>query len=258
MSILNAFNPNETPLINAAHFCQPIDGFPKIAVGAFKAIEPFLEARHAEELAVMRLAGWNVPIWRVNHKGTNIAVFHAPLGGSAVVALAEEIRIMGAEQFLFFGSCGTLDRDVTAGKIIIPTAAYRDEGTSYHYAPPDNSYIEVKTAHALHQILTALGLPCALTKTWTTDAFFREMPSAIAARRAEGCGVVEMECASIMAMAQFYGMPAYQMLFPEDCLDGTEWERGSMGSLAQSELERCFALSLEVAHQLSQTGESNK
>ena len=34
-----------------------------------------------------------------------------------------------------FGTCGVLDRDIEATSIIIPTAALRDEGTSYHYLP---------------------------------------------------------------------------------------------------------------------------
>ena len=38
---------------------------------------------------------------------------------------------MGAEKFLFFGSAGVLDRELAAGHLIIPTAAYRDEGTRH-------------------------------------------------------------------------------------------------------------------------------
>jgi len=250
MSILNAFNPHESPLINAAHFYQSIPNFPKLALGAFKQIEPLLTAYEHEQLAVMRPAGWNCPVWRVRYKETDIAVVHMPLGGPAAVGIMEEIRAMGAEQFLFYGSCGVLNREIAAGGIAIPTAAYRDEGTSYHYAPPDESYIAIPTTNRLHSILTALNLPCTLTKTWTTDAFFRDTPSAIAARRAEGCDVVEMECASLMAAAQFYNLPAYQMFFAEDCLDGVEWDRRNLGAVPQNELEHCFALSLEVARQI--------
>jgi len=249
MSILNAYNPAEA-IINASHFYQPIAGFPKIAVGAFKAIEPLLAAYEHEQIAELNPAGWHCPVWRVRYKGCEIAVFHSMVGGPITVGIMEEIRAMGAGQFLFYGSCGVLNRDIAASGIAIPTAAYRDEGTSYHYAPPDDSYINIPTAARLRDILTGLGLPCVMTRTWTTDAFFRETRAAMEARRAEGCGVVEMECASIMAAAQFYGIPAYQMLFAEDCLDGTEWERRSMGSVPESELERCFALSLEVAHRL--------
>ena len=39
---------------------------------------------------------------------------------------------MGAKKILLFGSCGILDRRAD-DKIILPTSAVRDEGTSYHY-----------------------------------------------------------------------------------------------------------------------------
>ena len=39
------------------------------------------------------------------------------------------------EKLVLFGTCGVLDRDIEATSIIIPTAALRDEGTSYHYLP---------------------------------------------------------------------------------------------------------------------------
>jgi len=252
MSILNAFHPNSETLINAAHFAAPIEDFPKIAVGAFKAIEPFLQAYGAEQIASRRYAHWECPIWRVRYKGTDIAVFHAMLGGPISANLIEGLRVMGAEQFLFYGSCGVLDRDIAAGNILVPTAAYRDEGTSYHYAPPDESYIEIPTAARLHDVLRGMGLPCAFTKTWTTDAFYRETRAAMEARRAEGCAAVDMECASIMAVAQFYNIPVYQMLLAEDCLDGTEWDRRTAGNVPLTEQERYLQIALEIAHQIGE------
>ena len=248
MSILHAYNPDSEPIINASNFYAPIEGFPKIAVGAFKAIEPLLAPYEPEE--IVAASSWRVPIWRIRYKGSDIAVFRSMVGGPITVGLMEVIRAMGAEQFLFYGSCGVLDREIATGGCILPTAAYRDEGTSYHYAPPEDDYIPVPTAAALHEILASIDFPCVTTKAWTTDAFFRETRAAMEARRAEGCGVVDMECASIMAAAQFYDFPAYQMFFAEDCLDAVEWDRRNMGNVPKSEQERCFALSLEVAYQL--------
>ena len=41
--------------------------------------------------------------------------------------------------------------------------------------------------------------------TWSTDGFYRETPDKISYRIEEGCGVVEMECAALAAVAQFRG-----------------------------------------------------
>lgn len=124
------------------------------------------------------------------------------MGGAACAALLEEIIALGGKKILYFGSCGVLDKTVAQGGLLIPTAAYRDEGVSYHYAPPGD-YLEVETAAALSRIFDELRLPYRLTKTWTTDAFYRETRGNLEKRRAEGCAVVEMECASLMAVAGF-------------------------------------------------------
>ena len=255
MSILNAYRPDSEPIISASHIFQPIAGFPKIAVGAFKEIEPFLEPFVAEEIAAMRITGLRFPVWRVNWQGTDIAIFNAMLGGPASVGMMEEVAAMGARKFLFYGSCGVLDREIAAGGLILPTAAYRDEGASYHYAPSGNDYIEIKTAGALREILRSMNLPCVTTKTWTTDAIFRETRAAMEARRAEGCGAVDMECASLMAAAQFYGYGCYQFFCAEDCLDGETWDRRNMGSVPVSEQEAWLRLAIEIAARLNVEGE---
>lgn len=47
-----------------------------------------------------------------------------------------------------FGSCGSLQKEVTDGKFIIPTQAYRGDGLSYYFAKPQD-YIEIKNADKL-------------------------------------------------------------------------------------------------------------
>ena len=53
-----------------------------------------------------------------------------------IVGQLEELAARGFKNFIILGSCGVLDRSIEADKIILPAAALRDEGTSYHYAPP--------------------------------------------------------------------------------------------------------------------------
>ena len=52
-----------------------------------------------------------------------------------VVGLLEELKARGFKNFIVLGSCGVLDQSIQADKIILPSSALRDEGTSYHYAP---------------------------------------------------------------------------------------------------------------------------
>ena len=82
----------------------------------------------------------------------------------------------------FIGPIQKLDRyciqvcifdDRTDGKFVIPAAAYRKEGLSYHYAASAD-YIEIKNAKVVKAILDELNLPSVIGKIWTTDAIYRE------------------------------------------------------------------------------------
>ena len=106
---------------------------------------------------------------------------------------------------------------------MVPTAAYRDEGTSYHYAPAAD-YIAVKNAPFVAGFMRANGLPCVEGKTWTTDSFYRETRGHFEKRRAEGCISVEMECAALQAMCDFRGLELYMFLTSGDLLDAPEWD----------------------------------
>jgi uridine phosphorylase len=83
-------------------------------------------------------------------------------------------------------------------------------------------------------------------KTWTTDAFYRETPDMITYRKEEGCSVVEMECATLAAVAQFRGIRFGQLLYSGDILTDFENydERGWDENLTAR--EKLFYLSLET------------
>ena len=40
------------------------------------------------------------------------------------------------DEFIACGSSGVLDDSLARGTVVVPNAAVRDEGTSYHYAAP--------------------------------------------------------------------------------------------------------------------------
>ena len=75
--------------------------------------------------------------WYIYEKdGSKVAVAIATIGAPMVVGLLEELKARGFKNFIVLGSCGVLDQSIQADKIILPSSALRDEGTSYHYAPP--------------------------------------------------------------------------------------------------------------------------
>lgn len=251
MSIIHAFDNNSEEIIKPSYFAEPIEGFPKTIIVTFRPeIVNILKATfETEEIGSMEAAGVLLPDYHFQYRGHNLGLYMTTIGGPAAVGLMEEAAAKGAETFLFFGACGVLDKNLAAGRFIIPNAAYRDEGTSYHYMPPGD-YVEIPTAKRLGEIFDELHLPYISGKIWTTDAFYRETRDNAEKRRKEGCIAVDMECASIMAAGQFRNIPVYQFVYAEDCLNGAEWDARTLGAVPESDYEKYLRIALETAIRL--------
>ena len=68
-------------------------------------------------------------------------------------------------------------------------------------------------------------------------------------RKAEGCGTVEMECACVMALAQFRKKEVYQFLYAADSLHG-EWDRRILGAMPEDLRESIAKIALETVIRL--------
>lgn len=137
----------------------------------------------------------------------------------------EELHAMGCSRFLVCGGAGALRENSRAGEIFVPTAALRDEGTSYHYLPPART-VECHPG-ALADLcagLDRLGIPYTPGLTWTTDALYRETPALVRRRREEGCLAVEMEAAAFFAVSRYYDLPLAQLLYAGDDVSGAAWD----------------------------------
>lgn len=224
MTILNAFDDTSDEIIRAIQVVTPIENFPETVIVTYSRVkfEYLLEQYRAEQIATINTACAPIRIYRVEHNGHSFAAYLSLIGAPAACGIMEEVIGLGGRRFLYFGSCGVLDKEILSGHIAVPTAAYRDEGTSYHYRAP-SAYVDIPTANRLAGILEALHVPYHLTRTWTTDAIYRETRANMAKRKAEGCRVVEMECASTAAVALNRNVEFYQFVYGADSLDDDEW-----------------------------------
>lgn len=251
MSIVDTFDPIGTEIVKAENNVTPIENFPKTMLIAFSAkfCSLFLQNHAAEEIGCLKAGGTRFPIYRFSYKGREIGFFQSMIGSSLAAAFLEELIALGGEKFLYFGSCGALDKEIAEGNLLIPSTAYRDEGTSYHYAAPSD-YLQILSAPKLAQIFTELHVPFRTTKTWTTDAFYRETSRNLDLRRQEGCNTVEMECAALMAVGQFRKKEVYQFFYAADCLDAQAWDKRMLGQMPADLRGRILAVALETAVRL--------
>jgi len=251
-NILNEYDYNTNAIIEPWLVEKPVPDFPEIAVTTFskKIIDAFAAMDGVSKISGFGSAGGVIPIYKIIYNGVSVAFYLSIVGAPSSVMLFEEIVAKGAKTFVAFGSCGVLDKGIAEGFFLIPTAAVRDEGTSYHYAPAsveiDMDKVSIDTTV---EAMDKMGYPWIKGKTWTTDAPYRETAKKTAARKAQGCVCVEMECSALIAAARFRGIKFAQFLYAADNLDAPDWEPRNLltGNFNLSQKERYMYAALETA-----------
>lgn len=229
MPIHETFDDSSPEVLQASQLIDPIPDFPGVVIATYSRVmlEAILERYPSQQIGLINTSALSIPVYAIEDGGKRFALYLSTIGGAASAGIMEEVIAMGGRSFLFFGSCGALTHDILAGSIAVPTAAWRDEGVSYHYLPAADE-IQISTAGRLVEILSDLGVPHQTTKAWTTDAIYRETRATMQKRIDAGCGVVEMECASTAAVAAMRNVAFYQFLYGADSLAGDEWDSRSL------------------------------
>lgn len=190
------------------------------------------------------------PLYLLEGEAEPVLVLHPGVGAPLAAGFLEETIALGVRKVMVCGGCGALTPEITAGHVIVITAAVRDEGTSYHYLPPAREVVaDPQAVAALVAALEHHRVPYRLGKTWTTDGLYRETPGRRARRVAEGCLVVEMEAAALMAVARFRGVPLGQVVYGGDLVIPEGWDEREW-YLRASDRERLFWLTVEAVKRL--------
>ena len=241
------FDPAPTAVIEPSDHIEPTDIPPHAVLCFFQDVIEMVAAEHGGTIVdhVISEIGRN-PIYELNIDGRRLALVHPGVGAPLAGGFLEELIARGCRTFVACGGAGVLVPDVALGHVIVPTAAIRDEGTSYHYLPPGR---EVEpTARAVDAIVATLDhhhVPYVTGKTWTTDGLYRETRGKLERRVAEGCLTVEMEAAAFFAVAAFRGVTFGQLLYAGDDLSGDAWDNRGWDSHATGR-ELLFRLAAEA------------
>ena len=153
--------------------------------------------------------------------GEKVLLVYPTTGSAGSVCDMELLIASGIEKFVAFGTCGRLDKNIAKNTIILPTAAYREEGTSYHYLP-DSSEIDVDESvlKITKTLFDEEGFNTLEGKIWTTDAVYRETFGKVKLMKERGCIGVDMELSALLALAQYRDVKFIEFLIGEDTVDG--------------------------------------
>ena len=172
----------------------------------------------------------STPIYSFSLDGEPVAFYLSAIGSALASGFCYEVHWQtGATRFVMFGSCGSLDGEVTRGRYIVPAEAYRGEGASYYYVPPAD-YIGIKNADRVAAVFDELGAPYVQGRVWTTDSMIRETVGLVDRRKREGCIAVEMELAGVQALCDFYGLELYNFLEAGDVLAESGYDAAGLHS----------------------------
>lgn len=228
----NLYTPDSPAVITPAdfygekkHFCDTC-----LVILSHEIHDYLLDHYDCSCVAVMFGCNRNTPIYTFNHEGMTLAFYLSAIG-SAIAGhqVIEANWLTGAENFIMFGSAGSLDAAATAGRYVIPSAAFRGEGMSSYYAEPAD-YISVTESDRTADIFRELGVPYVQAPVWTTDSFYRETEELVSMFHNEGCVAVEMETAGVQAVCSYHGFRLYVFLEPGDILDGDEYSAEGLPS----------------------------
>ncbi len=214
------FDTDTAAVIMPTHECLALN-LPRKAVFAFLGnyIEEYAQAHGGVKAGVFVSSTKAYPVYIIQYNGTEVCLCQAPVGAAPAVQVLDWLIGYGVEVIISTGSCGALGY-FPENTFLIPSKALRDEGTSYHYMKPSR-FVDVNAAAlcAIKEALEAYGLPYTEVTTWSTDGFYRETKAKVSYRKAEGCSVVEMECAALAACASMRGVVWGEILFTADTLD---------------------------------------
>lgn len=224
---------------------------PKVAVGVFSRylFYDVVQKFQCREVGLLKCANMEREVFILNYKGCEITFFMAGVSGPWIAADIEELHAQGVEKVIIFGNCGVLDSKIEDCSIIIPTRAFRDEGTSYHYVPASDIIdIDLKYEKDFLRVLDEFGFEYTEGYTWTTDAFFRETPEKIEYFKKNGAVCVEMEGAVIAAVCKRLSLDYFTFYYAGDNLDSTEWDERSLSGLVNiDKKKKVMLLALELA-----------
>ncbi len=237
------FDPDETAVVSPIH--EKLDlKLPKKCVFAFlgEYIDEYAVRSGARLVGHFESITKRYPVYVLKYKGEDIALCQAPVGSAASAQILDWLIAYGVREIISAGSCGALEK-IPEGTFLVPKKALRDEGASYHYAPPSR-FMEIgeRARRAIEETVTEHGMKYREVITWSTDGFFRETREKVAYRKSEGCSVVEMECSALAAVSAFRGATFGMILYTADSLADVDKydERNWGGNAYEYALKLCL------------------
>jgi len=163
--------------------------------------------------------------WFLKNTNNKIAVFgNFGLGSPMIATRVEELIQFGIKKFISIGEAGGIQKDVKIEEIIVCDKAIRDEGVSYHYLKSSKYvYPHKNLLTNIISILQKQNISFKIGSTWTMDAIYRQTEAEVKKFQSENVLTIEMEVATLFAIAQYKKVEAGAILTISDSFANFKW-----------------------------------
>ncbi|MCX7966317.1 MAG: nucleoside phosphorylase [Syntrophorhabdaceae bacterium] len=162
-------------------------------------------------------------IYKTKGKGTIFT--KSVIGGPNIAAIVEEFSCFGVKEFIMWGYCGGINRNLKFGDVILTRGAIREDGVSYHYLEDSereivySSWVD-KWQGPAYEAGFLDGI------VWSSDAIYRETEKKIIKYSKEGILAVEMEVSSFYSVCSYRGLKGIAFLVVSDIFTEEKWIPG--------------------------------
>lgn len=161
--------------------------------------------------------------WLAEIADKPVLVMSTGMGGPCVAIALEELARLGVTHFIRVGTTGSIREDLNLGEVVISKAAVRLDGASKCYAPVEFPAVaDLDITLALRQAAEELQIPHKVGITVTTDSFWPgqerydsftgyvpcSLQGSLKQWQALGCSNYEMEAATLLVLANVFGLQA--------------------------------------------------
>lgn len=152
-------------------------------------------------------------------------------GAPAAVDTLETVLALGVRRVLILGMCGGFSADIHVGDVVIPNLVFCEEGASQHYLGPVEQVFPDGVLRKAMLDCFSKSFRVLESPTVSTDAVYRQTIDKEAFWRSRNCVAVDMEASALLAVCQYYAVPASVAFICSDHHPmpdgGGEWRWGS-------------------------------
>ena len=147
--------------------------------------------------------------------GLELTIQSTGMGGPSAAIVVSELADLGAQAIVRVGTCGGLDPGLRLGELLVVTEAMSEDGASRTLS---GGYPLEPDRRLLAALLAAAGQEATSGSVVSTDLFYDERDGLEARWAAAGATAVEMESATLFALARRRGLAAASVLLVSDLL----------------------------------------